>query len=381
MISELLPESRCLYMLKRLNFHYLILVLIIILSYGADARAACWAYVQGGGVPSVLSNEPIQAAISAPPDLPIGSILYHGLVNKRQPQIGVGCDQNGPFYVTRTLTTTQGESGYTAGVPPFSNIAGNMPVYKTNLPGVGVAFNSSSGLVAQTNCTNTKYCYWIGDVITSYVYLVKIGEITPGVVYGGKLPVYRLMMGQSGQLISTLTRQFSGQVTITVPTCTTPDVTVDLGSWKINQFTGKKATTDWKDASLVLRNCPRFYGFRAGHTIGYGTTISYSSPSVRNRWGLVLSPQNGTIDNANGIMAIDQTIPNAASGVGIQLGYGSVTSAASNLVNFTIEKTGNIPATGDSSITIPLAARYIQTEDRVTPGRADGKVTFTISYK
>ena len=359
-----------------------ILAVTVILFWGGNVRAACQLYVNGGGTPEPLSIEPLNGVISAPPDLPVGTILYRGVLQSPQPNIGVQCDQKGQFYYSTSLTSALGVTGYTAGIPPFSNIPGNMPVYKTNLPGVGAAVNTTD-LLASSGCVDEIACYRVEPTtaLNLRIYLVKTGDITPGIINGGQLPVYSYMLGQSGQQVSIVTRQFSGQVTITVPTCTTPDVEVNMGTWKVNQFTGKGSATDWRDSSLVLSNCPSFYGYGASHTTSYGTEITYSPAATLNSWALNLSPQNGTVDSAKGIMAIDNTVQNAASGVGIQLGYGTVTSAASSLVDFAVQKTGAIPSTGINSITIPLAARYIQTEDRVTPGRADGKVIFTISYK
>lgn len=92
---------------------------------------------------------------------------------------------------------------------------------------------------------------------------------------------------------------------------------MDLGTWKVNHFTGKGAATDWRDASLVLSNCLCFHGYDASHIKGYGTAISYNSSSTLNRWRLTLYPQNGTVDTVNGIMSIDRAVQHAASGVGI----------------------------------------------------------------
>jgi type 1 fimbria pilin len=68
----------------------------------------------------------------------------------------------------------------------------------------------------------------------------------------------------------------------------------------------------------------------------------------------------------------------SATGVGIQIAAGD--SGNPVLFNFAQERKQALPKDGTTTLKVPLVARYIQTEDRVTPGRADGKVTFTINY-
>jgi type 1 fimbria pilin len=68
----------------------------------------------------------------------------------------------------------------------------------------------------------------------------------------------------------------------------------------------------------------------------------------------------------------------SATGVGIQIASGN--TSINNSFNFAQERTQALPKDGTTTLKVPLVARYIQTEDRVTPGRADGKVTFTINY-
>jgi type 1 fimbria pilin len=78
-------------------------------------------------------------------------------------------------------------------------------------------------------------------------------------------------------------------------------------------------------------------------------------------------------------MAIDSTISGAATGVGIQIGWGD-SSQAPTLFNLASEQALVLPKDGSPTIRVPLAARYIQTAASPTPGLANGKVTFTINY-
>nr|WP_281269779.1 fimbrial protein [Edaphovirga cremea] len=112
----------------------------------------------------------------------------------------------------------------------------------------------------------------------------------------------------------------------------------------------------------------------------YSTGTGGAVPaSTNNNIGVRFTPSTSVIDSANGIMATDTSSPNAALGVGIQLGWGS-TSGNPALVNFANEKIYQLPKSGSSTLRIPLVARYIQTDVMVTPGTADGKAVFVINY-
>ncbi|XQN40152.1 type 1 fimbrial protein, partial [Serratia fonticola] len=62
-----------------------------------------------------------------------------------------------------------------------------------------------------------------------------------------------------------------------------------------------------------------------------------------------------------------------------QLGWGE-SAQAPTLFNFSAEQSVTLPKDGSSTIRIPLAARYIKTSAVLTPGKANGKVVFTINY-
>lgn len=79
-------------------------------------------------------------------------------------------------------------------------------------------------------------------------------------------------------------------------------------------------------------------------------------------------------------MSIDDSVSGAASGIGIQVSSGSIETAEGNFINFNEPLKGLFETNGVSTITIPLAARYIQTKDTVTPGTANGKLIYTLSY-
>lgn len=107
---------------------------------------------------------------------------------------------------------------------------------------------------------------------------------------------------------------------------------------------------------------------------------SFSSMMQWNTWSITLSPVSSVLDSASGIMSVDNSDTSAAKGIGIQLSSGDTTSADSHIIDFGTALTGTFNSDGSSSVIIPLSARYIQTEDSVTTGMANGKLVYTVSY-
>lgn len=150
-------------------------------------------------------------------------------------------------------------------------------------------------------------------------------------------------------------------------------MTVNLGNRKLidsaNMQSGK-FVTPWVDASIRLTNCPVFYG------------IGTQNSTRKNVMTVTLMPANATT-SSQGIMPVD-TGSSAATGVGIQLAYG--TAASPQLVNFSAGKatqTYTMSSTQGSTYTIPLVARYMQTASNISnigAGKANGKITYLVDY-
>ncbi|MBD2810771.1 type 1 fimbrial protein [Xenorhabdus sp. Vera] len=180
--------------------------------------------------------------------------------------------------------------------------------------------------------------------------LFKNSGLEPGKFDGSSLPVLCINRDGKAKVII----KFTGTLEITEPTCTAIDPPpVNMKNHGINEFTGKDSGTRWLDASIVLTECQ------------YAPSLSIS-----------ISPVNGANDPKKGIMEIDSS-GDAAKGIGIQLRYGLT---GNSFVEFGKKHKLNKSMSTGLGIKIPLSARYIQTEDRVTPGIASGRVTYTMSY-
>ncbi|MFC0138973.1 fimbrial protein, partial [Erwinia mallotivora] len=94
---------------------------------------------------------------------------------------------------------------------------------------------------------------------------------------------------------------------------------------------------------------------------------------------LSLSPNTPIIDSYKGILAV-KSGNGSASGVGIQLAWGTQSAPSPQWVNFAESRQFFLPDDGSTQYSLPLMARYIQTASQVMPGKADATVTFTIYY-
>ncbi|HBV9912369.1 TPA: type 1 fimbrial protein [Klebsiella aerogenes] len=183
----------------------------------------------------------------------------------------------------------------------------------------------------------------------------------------------------------------SGSIIITAATCETQDLTVDMGGHDVNKFIiGKGFTTVWKDASIVLKNCPTFSGYYANHYTGQvfsskgGRASEPRAGRNPNILTVSLSALEPLIDTANQVIGLEN-IDNAATGVGVQLGY-STNIDANPITPQNIWQPGKSwdispPSDERHSFKIPLAAPYYQVDNTVTPGVANAKIMFNIDYK
>jgi type 1 fimbria pilin len=183
-----------------------------------------------------------------------------------------------------------------------------------------------------------------------------------------------------GELFDVGEMCFSGSINIVSKTCTTPDITVDMGSYSLNTLKVKGKTTGWKDASIHLVNCPVFYGRgeESSSTRWSQNGSSTVADNIENVISVKITPGTDVLDDEKGIFSLTKET-DSAQGIGVQLAYGTADMADI----FALSKSKDFPRPLNSSgeVTIPLVARYIQTEDKVSSGQADSIATYTISYR
>jgi|SRR5450830_1430484 len=194
------------------------------------------------------------------------------------------------------------------------------------------------------------------------------------------------MMDQKWLSTNTLDIQrisLSGAINVVSRTCDTPNVQVELGTRQLREFTSIGSAFPWQVFAITLLNCSVFHGFYQGtgpRWLSNGTIENLDS-RTQNMLRYRLDPTQAPVDAINGVINLNPSAPGespAASGVGIQIAEMSETPVQLS----TLRDSGiTTAAIEGGSYSIPLRARYLQTETRVTAGPANGSVVFTINYQ
>jgi len=174
--------------------------------------------------------------------------------------------------------------------------------------------------------------------------LFKIGNVKAGTLPTGPLGTLRAFGMDIVQV------SLANTIIFTEVSCKTPSVNVDLGKQYSSKFGDIGSTIGKKAFDIVLSDCPTGL-----------SGISYQ-----------LDPVNPAFDLKQGILALDE---GGATGVGIQITDKNDTVVTLGEVHrfLETEPSGNY--------TIPLQAAYYKTADKVTPGKANASMQFTITYQ
>lgn len=396
MKKSILSKSNILNFLSRIAIS---IAFILAFSHAVMAAVTCQ---NSASAPALVMNVSVNVSDAyAGADIPVGSLLYRMHIAKTD-QVGIYCDGN--FTLQNYLST--GVSSY--GSPTLmSTPYGTGYAFPTNVPGVGVVLwtapsGTTDNIILSTN--QSEYSVYSTDTVlrraTLNVSLIKTGPIASGsVVNASSFPTIYWRIPAQGSYIGLPIRlasmTFNGTLSFVTKTCTTPSFTVKMGTFDI-QKTFKKVgnTTPWINSSIVLQNCPKFSGYYGSKATpqtvlnSSGTEIivdaGKASGGARqpNLFTISLAP---TTSVSNDLISLISG-SDAATGVSLQLGYTPDDLGANALNPKNIWKKGeswalNPLSTGVTTMKIPLAARYYQSSDRVTAGKANAKVVFTISYK
>lgn len=327
---------------------------LMLLSTGAQA----WTTCTGAAKTETIS---MPMAVTVPRDAPVGTKLtgwtsspatqnWYTCSATVQEMIGTGISS----LVTEVSGTTIVDSGQT------------YPVFKTRLPGVGIAMSAKSyangcgwgttpWLPVPATGKLGRACNYLelspngGQV---RVMLVKIGAITPGLVSAG--PVAQGHLYANGAYDTRWPITIASTATqVSVLSCSTPDVLVDLGSHKSSEFKGPGTFTSMTGFNVALKSCP------AG----------------MNRVNYQIDAVTPILNAARSVVALNSG--SAATGVGVQLldGSGNVFPLG------TPKSLGGYNTNTGGDYAIPFNARYYQTGPAVGAGTANTAMTFTMSYE
>ncbi|MDD2047798.1 fimbrial protein [Pseudomonas putida] len=366
-----------------------ILMAAILWSMAVSAMAVTCKYE---GVEPPDGTMPLQiSAITVGRDLPLGTEVFRQTFMLNTSQLTTVVCEFAPFqrWFEYTVSAMYPKANWSTG--PYAN-----KVYKTDISGIGVAFKSQlDGVLPMTSTMRPVTCdaghRCVQDVTrekSSFeLVLIKIGEVSPGVLRGNRLPQITLQgfFGDARMLLYKVNH--SGNIQIVANTCKTPDVVVPMGTHLSKTFTKVGSATGWKDFNIALNNCPAFHGTYAESA---STWISqggknpggdgYPGYRTDNNLQLHIDPARPAINARNGVLSLDpsgsSTAP-AATGIGVQIadGYGIPLPLA------TVRDTDFYLQSEQGNYTIPLRARYLQTSSKVTPGPANASATFTLIYQ
>lgn len=353
---------------------YLMMALALLLRV-PFAQADCG--IQAGNA-KIIFTQPLQVAnLTVGADVPNGTVIYRQTYTPTQ-RTQVGC----PAWPTTYPINFSYR--YTRLPQPLSTWNGNPypgRVYQTGVAGIGAVLwyagnpfpTLRGGFTAPANTDFSLY-----NMNATYdLSLIKIGPVAPGTLQGSALPSMAIdYVTPNWPAVTWAEVNFSGAINIVAKSCTTPDVTVLLGKQDTAQFRKSGDASAWKNWSIQLTDCPRFYGTVPDGSTSTDVGIGTSGPVVKNSIQLSLQPNTPVINAAQGIIALQSgSGSGSAQGIGIQ-------TAGPNGLPFNLASPVTYPLNSSTSTTVNISfkSRYIATANTVTPGKADATMTFTINY-
>lgn len=362
-------------------------VLVLQAPIAWSAPSNCYA---GGG--SVFANSfPVNAGVYAGSNIPVGTVLY------RMRQTNDVSNGTYGFICTSGVTPGQTVESFYLSVtnslyPPISFSGGGISglVYPTNVPGISVALQYNGQTFSSTPVETTQVTangameFMVPDVNVDIV-VIKTGvvaESSTSINFSNLLTVTYSLGSPSIATAGTVST--SGSMQFSAQTCQAADQNVALGTYeKSKYFTGQGSVTPWVDASIVLTNCPTFYGYISTGYIGHNNNdigTDNQATSTANLLRVTIQPVSDVINSSNGIIAVKaDNAGEEATGVGIQIGWGTY-SGTPVVFNFDQPYDYTVSLTHRGDVTIPLSARYIQTGSTVTTGQANGVIKYLINY-
>lgn len=309
----------------------LITILSGLLFYAGQSEASC-SFI------SLSSHYVNFGNITVQRDMPVGQTIATSTVAGTGQKIG-SCAGGGYSYdqFTYLSKTTTGISN----------------VFATNIPGVGIKLGTTDGTYFWPYPTPSVGYYYSGNLgIYEYsgatVSLIKTGNITSGTLQSGLIGRSYFDDGRDYFEISLN----GGSVTQVACSITTPNVNVPLVPALASSFTGINSTKG-------------DYPFTIGLSCDAGARINAS----------LSFNQNPDTTNTSVIKLSNAGAAGIATGVGIQLLYGSTPLQNNNNIVLKTSSGGQEFPAG------AFTARYFQTKSTVTTGNANATATLNLTYQ
>lgn len=347
----------CIYKNRCRNKILFLLATLLLLSSGSSFGASC----SGGSQTFTLT---LPSTVSVPRDAPVGSLLTAWVDSAAATNLWTCTNTAGTLgviaYAGPLFTTKTGQNYSSGGV--------SYTVYQTNVAGVGIV------VAGRQYTPNAGWSGWgnpplgtaYGPVTATWtmgaqvsVALVKTGTVSMGGVVSSGSVIHVEPAGGYGDPYADY--YAITPVTVVPLTCTTPDVSIPMGTFKTTDFPSVGSLSPNPAAfTIQLLNCPA------------GTAVSGTQAGLIHSIQYRIDPTNGTL--ATNVAALSGSP--SASGVGIQLFNSS--GAVFPLSTNTTLSGYNSTAGGDYSIS--MTARYYRT-GTVAAGPANTTMTLSMTYQ
>jgi major type 1 subunit fimbrin (pilin) len=340
------------------------LVALLLLLVGSKGA---WASTCSGGGQTIQLGLP--ATVSVPRDAaagtPISNWVYSTDANIWDCNWSAGINYGSKAKLASSYGVASGVTTTANGV--------TYTVYKTSVPGVGIAVSFRENFVPYS-CSYTGGWSGYYNVLADWfgfqclppsagahsgaaggeigVRLIATGEQVNVAGTNQVTGVVANMAALENSSVIGNMNSYSVSVTVNVLACTTPNVDVPMGDYSAGDFVG--GVVKAVPFSIKLNSCP------AGMT-----SVQYQ-----------LDPNTTVVNDAQAVVALDGT--STASGVGVQVLNSAGTAPFGKFG--TLQNCNCYTNTG-GNFTIPLQARYYQTGATINPGAANTSMTFTMSYQ
>jgi major type 1 subunit fimbrin (pilin) len=302
------------------------------------AFADC-TFASGHSTSNVVLTLP--PSLSIPRDAPVGYVAAQVDAPAGPSGISLNC--------TGTVQGFKGTSGTTTGA--------SRDIAVTSVPGIGLRFyfrdnaGLSFGFSNPTNTWSYPYSSWQWNSNgTSYL---GVQVVVTGTVGNGSINASpTASQGYGGATVSIVTIQTP--ITLNALSCTTPNVTVNMGNYLSSKFTGVGSTTSATSFNIALNSCPS----------GMNSIQYEIDPTT------TIVPGTG-----NSVVTLDSK--STAKGIGLQL----LDSNGNPFALGTQVTFNGYNSSSGGNLTIPLKARYYQTGTPVGAGSASTEMTFTMTYQ
>ncbi|MDO6168687.1 fimbrial protein [Enterobacter hormaechei] len=361
---------------------------MLVISYSACASDVyCGFRFNTGGTTPVINPSPdYSTPLSVGEDLPAGSIIFWKTVSLGDRFYAECNDFNSRGLKQVFPDTFQDQVAVNAGVisAPLGG-AGSDKIYPTGVYGIGVKVS----IAGYDDTVNNKVLTSIsgngtgglsGAPVLNFSLIKTVsGAVGTGTINASDFPVLSLeyFFLNNPQLKADFSGfQVKGIFNVIGGTCKVDSVDVNLGSHKGSEFTGIGSTSEWKDFSIKMTDCPTFYG----NQIAGGTSNSLGLKSQ-----LTLTLECPTPVTANGEDACEtDLLPSGEStGLGVEIFDVTLNWSVFYMGNTTwpVYKYGSELLNAGSVIDFPFKARYRQTRNQINGGPANLSMQFTITYE